>query len=109
MFDVVGLDVGFENPTWAALEQDYSAADSDPTGSAAGEGATKLLVFYELDLGLNTVQRKWARETDVAANKLIALPGVAEGGPGGVLVCAENFVIWEQANQPAVCSVTVFH
>ena len=31
---IVGLDVGFENPTFAALEVDYSEADQDPTGEA---------------------------------------------------------------------------
>jgi splicing factor 3B subunit 3 len=31
---IVGLDVGFENPTFAALEVDYTEADQDPTGKA---------------------------------------------------------------------------
>jgi len=31
---IVGLDVGFENPTFAALEVDYSEVDQDPTGEA---------------------------------------------------------------------------
>ena len=31
---IVGLDVGFENPTFAALEVDYSESDQDPTGEA---------------------------------------------------------------------------
>ena len=31
---IIGLDVGFENPTFAALEVDYSEADQDPTGEA---------------------------------------------------------------------------
>lgn len=31
---IVGLDVGFENPTFAALEVEYSEADQDPTGEA---------------------------------------------------------------------------
>lgn len=36
---IVGLDVGFENPTFAALEVDYSEADQDPTGSAFQDAA----------------------------------------------------------------------
>jgi len=32
---IVGVDVGFENPMFAALEVDYSEADQDPTGEAA--------------------------------------------------------------------------
>ena len=31
---IVGLDVGFENPMFAALEVDYSESDQDPTGEA---------------------------------------------------------------------------
>lgn len=31
---VVGVDVGFENPLFAALEVDYSEADQDPTGES---------------------------------------------------------------------------
>ena len=32
---IVGVDVGFENPMFAALEVDYTEADQDPTGEAA--------------------------------------------------------------------------
>jgi splicing factor 3B subunit 3 len=32
---IVGVDVGFENPMFAALEVDYTESDQDPTGSAA--------------------------------------------------------------------------
>ena len=31
---IVGLDVGFDNPMYAALEVDYSESDQDPTGDA---------------------------------------------------------------------------
>lgn len=31
---IVGVDVGFENPMFAALEVDYSESDQDPTGEA---------------------------------------------------------------------------
>lgn len=47
--------------------------------------AQKHLTFYELDLGLNTVVRKWSDPVDNGANLLIAVPGGADG-PGGVLV-----------------------
>ena len=30
-----------------------------------------MLTFYELDLGLNHVVRKWSEETDRGANKLV--------------------------------------
>lgn len=31
---IVGVDVGFENPLFAALEVDYTESDADPTGEA---------------------------------------------------------------------------
>lgn len=31
---MVGVDVGFENPLFAALEVDYTESDQDPTGEA---------------------------------------------------------------------------
>lgn len=34
VFHMVGVDVGFENPTFACLEMDYEEADNDPTGEA---------------------------------------------------------------------------
>lgn len=71
---IVGVDVGFENPLFACLEVDYSEADQDPTG-AAFESAEKMLTYYELDLGLNHVVRKWSDVTDSRANMLI--PGAS--------------------------------
>lgn len=67
---IVGVDVGFENPLFAALEVDYSDADQDPTGEAF-DNADKMLTYYELDLGLNHVVRKWSDPTDPRANMLI--------------------------------------
>jgi splicing factor 3B subunit 3 len=34
---IVGVDVGFENPMFAALEVDYTESDQDPTGEAASK------------------------------------------------------------------------
>lgn len=56
--------------------------------------AQKHLTFYEMDLGLNNVVRKWSDPVDNGANSLVAVPGGADG-PGGVLVCAENFIIYK--------------
>ena len=36
---IVGVDVGFENPMFAALEVDYAEVDQDPTGEAAGNAS----------------------------------------------------------------------
>lgn len=55
---------------------------------------TKSVTFYELDLGLNHVTRKWTDEIDPRANMLLTVPGGADG-PGGVLVCAENKITFK--------------
>ena len=93
VYDIVGLDMGFDNPQFAAIELGYAEADSDPTGEA-GREAEKQLVIYELDLGLNSVARKYAESIDSGANMLISVPGVADGGPGGVIICCENFLLY---------------
>lgn len=64
----------------------------DPSGDAAAS-AQKHLTYYELDLGLNHVLRKWSDPVDNGANLLIPVPGGGDG-PGGVLVCAENFLLY---------------
>ena len=78
VFALVGMDVGYENPIFAALEVDYSESDQDPTGQAYEE-VEKLLVYYELDLGLNHVVRKWADPVDRTASMLFQVPGGADG------------------------------
>ncbi|GAA5896462.1 hypothetical protein JCM5296_000672 [Sporobolomyces johnsonii] len=97
---IVGVDVGFENPLFAALEVDYTEADQDPTG-AAFDAAEKMLTYYELDLGLNHVVRKWSEPTDPRANLLVQVPGGQNAttdkfdGPSGVLVCCEDYIIYK--------------
>ena len=69
-----------------------------------------MLTFYELDLGLNHVVRKWSEPTDRRANLLVQVPGgqtttgdppvVRVDGPSGVLVCCEDHVIYRQMDQP---------
>ena len=138
VFSIAGLDMGFDNPVFAAIELDYADADQacawlhaysqavmvhdlqsigscaatksclspalrlaqDPTGEAAAE-AQKHLTLYELDLGLNHVVRKWSQPVDNGANLLIPVPGGADG-PGGVLICAENFMIYSNQVRAAI-------
>lgn len=102
-YSICGVDCGFDNPIFAAVELDYSEADQDPTGQAASE-AQKHLTFYELDLGLNHVSRKWSEQVDNGANLLVTVPGGGDG-PSGVLVCAENFVIYKNQGHPDVRAV----
>ncbi|KAI0349483.1 hypothetical protein OH77DRAFT_1594212 [Trametes cingulata] len=102
---VVGLDVGYDNPTFAVLEVDYTEADKDPTGEAFRR-AQKMLTYYELDLGLNHVVRKWSAPTDRRANLLVQVPGGQAtssdryDGPSGVLVCCEDHVIYQHMDAP---------
>ncbi|KAJ5231858.1 Pre-mRNA-splicing factor rse1 [Penicillium citrinum] len=99
VFAMISLDVGYENPVFAALEVDYAEADQDPTG-VAYEEIEKVLVYYELDLGLNHVVRKWSDPVDRTANMLFQVPGGADG-PSGVLVCAEDNITYRHSNQDA--------
>lgn len=73
----------------------------------------KMLTFYELDLGLNHVVRKWSEPTDPRANLLVQVPGgqlaisddkgkerVKFDGPSGVLVCCEDHIIYRNMDSP---------
>ncbi|KIV97670.1 pre-mRNA-splicing factor rse1, variant [Exophiala mesophila] len=64
------------------------------------EEVEKLLVFYELDLGLNHVVRKWAEPVARDASKLFQIPGGSDG-PSGVLVCSEDNITYRHSNQDA--------
>lgn len=99
VFALVGLDVGYENPVFAVLEVDYTECDLDPTGQAY-EDLEKSLVYYELDLGLNHVVRKWSDPVDRTATMLLQVPGGADG-PSGVLVCGEDNITYRHSNQDA--------
>jgi len=99
VLSLVALDVGYSNPVFAALELDYSDADQDPTGEAVKETETKL-VFYELDLGLNHVVRKWSDTVDPTSSMLFQVPGGVDG-PSGVLVCGEENITYRHSIQEA--------
>ncbi|RDW71164.1 hypothetical protein BP6252_07727 [Coleophoma cylindrospora] len=99
VFALVALDVGYANPVFAALEVDYGESDQDPTGQAY-EDIEKTLVYYELDLGLNHVVRKWADPVDRTATILFQVPGGTDG-PSGVLVCGEDNITYRHSNQEA--------
>ncbi|KAK9480599.1 CPSF A subunit region-domain-containing protein [Lipomyces japonicus] len=97
LYHVIGLDVGYDNPIFAALEIDYSDAELDPSGRAYQE-VQKTLTYYELDLGLNHVVRIWNEPVDRSANLLFAVPGGADG-PSGVLVCSEGWIHYRHMNR----------
>ena len=97
VFAIAALDVGYENPVFAALEVDYTESDQDPTGQAF-EDLEKSLVYYELDLGLNHVVRKWSDPVDRTASMLFQVPGGVDG-PSGVLVCGLDNITYRHSNQ----------
>ena len=99
VLSLVALDVGYSNPVFAALEYDYSEADQDPTGQAAKQLEMQL-VYYELDLGLNHVVRKWSDVVDPTSSLLFQVPG-GNDGPSGVLVCGEENITYRHSNQEA--------
>ena len=96
-FATVGVDNGYDNPIFATLELQYKD-DEDP--EAMAPTPTKQLAYYELDLGLNHVSRRWATSTHPQACCLAALPGGADG-PGGVLVGGEDWIQYLHEGQTA--------
>ena len=64
------------------------------------------MAYYELDLGLNHVSRRFATPAHRSACCLAGLPGGEDGGPGGVLVGGEDWVeyLHEDMPQPASSS-----
>ncbi|XP_069113923.1 splicing factor 3B subunit 3 [Argopecten irradians] len=101
VYHMVGVDVGFENPTFACLEIDYEDADTDPTGEA-GQQTQQWLTYYELDLGLNHVVRKYSEHLEEHANFLVSVPGGSDG-PSGVLICSENYITYKNlGDQPDI-------
>ena len=105
-FAMCGVDVGYENPKFACIELSYADADQDSSGEAAAE-AEKLLTFYELDLGLNHVTRKWSTPVDRGASNLVAVPGGDGEGPGGVLVLAEDWIYYHNEDHDEVAGAAV--
>lgn len=113
-FDVVGLDVGFDNPMFCCLELFCGDVDEDPTDESY-EQAEKVLTYYQLDLGVNHVVRKSSEAVDRTAHKLIPVPGSAsEGsagpsnsdGPGGIIICAENLLYYKkQGHEDRQCLI----
>ena len=93
VYSSIGLDVDFDNPIFAVIEMEYTEADQDPTGEVLSE-IEKHLVYYEVDLGLNNVIRKWSEPISRTANFLLAVPG-GEKWPSGGLSCGENWISYK--------------
>lgn len=101
VFCMINVDVGYENPLFACLEVDYEEADEDPSGKAAID-TKQSLTYYELDLGLNHVVRKYSEPLEEFANLLIPVPG-GNDGPSGLLVCSESYITYKNfGDQPDI-------
>ncbi len=72
----------------------FNFQEADHTSDFDPSTLKQSLTFYELDLGLNHVVRKYSETLDIFANFLIAVPGGNEG-PSGVLICCENYLIYK--------------
>lgn len=82
VLSLVALDVSYSNPVFASLETDCSGLDQDPSLQQPDVE----LVYYELDLGLNHIVRKWSEPVDPTSSLLFQVPA-GNDGPSGVLVC----------------------
>jgi splicing factor 3B subunit 3 len=95
-FAMIGVDVGIENPQFACLEVDYGEADNQYSPVVTGEHQ-KMLIFYEMDLGLNHVVRKYSTPVEKTAHMLIQVPGEPYG-PGGIIVVCEGFLVYKKVD-----------
>lgn len=95
-FAMCGVDVGIENPQFACIEADYGEADNQYSAVVTGEHQ-KMLIFYEMDLGLNHVVRKYSTPVDKTAHMLIPVPAEPYG-PGGVLVVNEGYISYKKVD-----------
>ncbi|QPG73560.1 hypothetical protein FOA43_000872 [Brettanomyces nanus] len=82
-FALCGLDVGFGDPLFAAIESEISAPNFKKT-----------LTYYELDFGLNHVLKRYSEDLPESANFLLAVPGGIDG-PSGILVCSKDMITYK--------------
>jgi hypothetical protein len=85
----------------SAPQVDYEEESEAAEDEEERPAPQKVLTFYELDLGLNHVVRKWSDPVDASANLVLTVPGDTDG-PGGVLVCSEDYLVWKNVDQPDV-------
>lgn len=79
-YALASVDVGFENPMFVAIEQTFSSPE-------------RILVWYEVDLGLNQMVRKRQDPLPDDCYFLITVSGY-EDGPGGIFVCSTSYVYY---------------
>lgn len=106
VLDTVGIDNGYDNPIFASLEFQYPDEEDLLDGMISPESSpVKEIAYYELDLGLNHVSRRWAKPTHPSACCIVPLHGGVDG-PSGVLVGGEDWIEYmhEGLTEKVVCS-----
>ncbi|ELP87246.1 splicing factor 3B subunit, putative [Entamoeba invadens IP1] len=96
-FDLAALDVGFDNPMFAAIEVDYN---EQYLPHIKDRIVKKFIVLYEMDLGLNHVVRKSAEPINETANHIIPIPTLKEDVHLGMFICSENRISWYNPGHP---------
>ena len=81
-YEFKSMDVGYENPIFAAIEADYNDESSK---------GIKSLNYYEFDMGLNNIMLLDSQKVDYSSNHIVAVPGGLDG-PSGILLCAEGVI-----------------
>ena len=109
VLDTVGVDNGYGNPIFCSLEYQYPDEEYEESGVGEnGERNTieKEVAYYELDLGLNHVSRRWAMSTISSACCVVGLPGGGDA-PSGVVVGGEDYIqyLHEGRSEPLICAI----
>lgn len=99
----VALDNGHSNPIFATIEYQYPDLETEEE-EVIQTKPVKELAYYELDLGLNHVSRRWATKVLPTTICMASIPGGAEG-PGGVFLGAEDYIQYLHEGAKIVCAI----
>uniref|UniRef100_A0AC35TTU5 CPSF_A domain-containing protein n=1 Tax=Rhabditophanes sp. KR3021 TaxID=114890 RepID=A0AC35TTU5_9BILA len=107
-FGIIGLDVGYDNPTFAALEVELEDIDNDPSGESA-KAPQLNLVYYELDLGLNHVVRKCSVPLPEPVNLMIHVPAMTDTSKlvGSILLCSQGKIAYKNVANNIDVSIAI--
>ena len=96
VFDLIGIDTGYEDIVFASLESNYGELD-DPESIINTGIKTKDLVFFNVNLGLNNVVKSGSVKVDNSANMLLTF---TDEDPVIVVVEENKFTVYDiQSNQ----------
>ena len=95
VFSMCGVDVGFDNPVFAVLECCYDDATRNIDWY---NFLPKQVIFYELDLGLNTMVKKHTAMVNSRSHILVQVPSPISG----VIVFTENQLEWVHPKQASI-------